>query len=140
MPFFYHDRNWKEEGERKLDIRGETRYCDPQVLQNILSCKTIFDKLEAEELVKARTRSNPFETIRSGFFLNRAAMKMANMDAVFGFMFTNPVDENGRSLGKEPFDVNHIIFIVQVYNTSTTRNTDFTETFIFYITILIFYR
>jgi hypothetical protein len=27
-----------------------------------------------------------------------------------------------------------------VYNTSTTRNTDFTETFIFYITILIFYR
>jgi hypothetical protein len=110
------------------------------VLQNILSCKTIFDKLEAEELVKARTRSNPFETIRSGFFLNRAAMKMANMDAVFGFMFTNPVDENGRSLGKEPFDVNHIIFIVQVYNTSTTRNTDFTETFIFYITILIFYR
>ena len=81
-------RNWKTEGKRKLDI--------------ILSCKTIFDKLEADELVKARTRSNPFETIRSGFFLNRAAMKMANMDAVFDFMFTNPVDENGRSLGKRP--------------------------------------
>ena len=95
-------RNWKTEGKRKLDISDETSYCDPQVLQNILSCKTIFDKLEADELVKARTRSNPFETIRSGFFLNRAAMKMANMDAVFDFMFTNPVDENGRSLGKRP--------------------------------------
>ena len=35
-------------------------------------------------------RSNPFETIRGGFFLNRAAMKMANMDKVFDFMFSHP--------------------------------------------------
>ncbi len=57
---------------------------------SVLKCKTIFDRLEPEELRKARTRSNPFETIRGCFFLNRAAMKMANMDAVFDFMFTNP--------------------------------------------------
>jgi cap1 methyltransferase len=92
------------EGKRKLDIADETTYCDPQVLKNIISCKTIFDRLEADELVKARTRSNPFETIRSGFFLNRAAMKMANMDAVFDFMFTKPVDESGHSLGRRPLD------------------------------------
>ena len=47
---------------------------------------------------KARTRSNPFETIRGVMFQNRAAMKMANMDAVFDFMFTNPRDKNGVSI------------------------------------------
>ena len=51
--------------------------------------------LEEEELRKARSRSNPFETIRGAFFLNRAAMKMANMDAVFDFMFTDPRNEDG---------------------------------------------
>lgn len=57
--------------------------------------KSIFDKLEEEELRKARSRSNPFETIRGAFFLNRAAMKMANIDAVFEFMFTEPKSEEG---------------------------------------------
>ena len=59
--------------------------------------KSIFDVLEEEELRKARSRSNPFETIRGAFFLNRAAMKMANMDAVFDFMFTDPTNEDGVS-------------------------------------------
>ena len=60
----------------------------------------MFDKLEGDELMKARTRSNPYETIRGAFFLNRAAMKMANLDAICEFMFSNPVDEMGNSLGK----------------------------------------
>ena len=50
--------------------------------------------------MKARTRSNPYETIRGAFFLNRAAMKMANLDAICEFMFSNPVDEMSNSLGK----------------------------------------
>lgn len=49
------------------------------------------------ELSKARSRANPFETIKGVFFLNRAAMKMANIDAVFDFMFTNPKDRDGVS-------------------------------------------
>ena len=59
-----------------------------ETLTAILTCKSVFDTLEPQELNKARTRSNPFESIKGGFFLNRAAMKMANMDAVFDFMFT----------------------------------------------------
>ena len=35
-----------------------------------------------------------------GIFQNRAAMKMANMDTVFNFMFTDPRDEQNKSLGK----------------------------------------
>lgn len=38
---------------------------------------------------QARSRANTFETIRSVFFMNRAALKMANIDAVTDFMFTN---------------------------------------------------
>lgn len=51
--------------------------------------------MEGVDMMKARSRSNPFETIRKGIFQNRAAMKMANIDATFDFMFTNPVDMEG---------------------------------------------
>ena len=59
----------------------------------------MFDNLEGEEMRQGRTRSNPYETIRGGIFLNRAAMKMANMDHVFDYMFTKPTDKDGVSCG-----------------------------------------
>ncbi|KAG9347247.1 hypothetical protein JZ751_004814 [Albula glossodonta] len=62
---------------------------------------TVFDDLEGEEMRRARTRSNPYETIRGAFFLNRAAMKMANIDHVFDCMFTNPRDSQGKPLTRE---------------------------------------
>lgn len=49
---------------------------------------------------KARTHSNPFEIIKGVFFQNRAAMKMAEIDAIFDFMFTSPKDRSGASLVK----------------------------------------
>ena len=90
--------SWMEEGVRKEDISDEDRYCDQDALSSVLSAKTVFDKLEGDELMKARTRSNPYETIRGAFFLNRAAMKMANLDAICDFMFTNPVSDSGKTL------------------------------------------
>ena len=45
----------------------------------------------------SRRRANPFESISKGIFINRAAMKMANLDAILDWMFTNPVDLNGVS-------------------------------------------
>ncbi|XP_077537911.1 cap-specific mRNA (nucleoside-2'-O-)-methyltransferase 1-like isoform X2 [Haemaphysalis longicornis] len=95
-------REWTLEGKKKLTIDDETCFCDEQVLQDVLTCKTVFDRLEPEEMRRARTRSNPFETIRGGIFLNRAAMKMANIDSAFDFMFTSPKDEDGSPvLGPE---------------------------------------
>ncbi|XP_075722569.1 cap methyltransferase 1 isoform X3 [Rhipicephalus microplus] len=91
-------REWVAEGKKKLTIDDETCFCDEKVLKQIIDCKSVFDRLEPEEMRRARTRSNPFETIRGGIFLNRAAMKMANMDSAFDFMFTSPVDENGVSM------------------------------------------
>merc|ERR1740128_82100 len=88
-------RSWLVEGNKKLTIDDETTFCDEDVLLQVVQCKSIFDELEPEELRKARSRSNPFETIRGAFFLNRAALKMANIDTVFDFMFTDPKNQDG---------------------------------------------
>ncbi|CAG2171447.1 unnamed protein product, partial [Oppiella nova] len=87
-------------GPKVKSIDNATDFCDEDILRNVITCKTVFDSLSGEELRRARSTSNPFETIEKGMFQNRAAMKMANMDAVFGFMFTEPTDELNKSLVK----------------------------------------
>lgn len=94
-------KGWIVKGPKKLTIDDEYHFCDADVLENVVAKKSIFDNLGANDMRNARTRSNPFETIGSGIFLNRAAVKMANMDALFDFMFTNPVDEDGAPLVNE---------------------------------------
>uniref|UniRef100_A0A7N5ZZ21 Cap-specific mRNA (nucleoside-2'-O-)-methyltransferase 1 n=1 Tax=Anabas testudineus TaxID=64144 RepID=A0A7N5ZZ21_ANATE len=94
-------RDWMTVGDRKLKIEDETEFCTEDLLHTLLRCKTVFDDLEGEEMRRARTRSNPYETIRGGIFLNRAAMKMANLDHCFDYMFTNPKDAHGKSLTKD---------------------------------------
>uniref|UniRef100_A0A673HUF0 Cap-specific mRNA (nucleoside-2'-O-)-methyltransferase 1 n=1 Tax=Sinocyclocheilus rhinocerous TaxID=307959 RepID=A0A673HUF0_9TELE len=89
-------KDWMTVGQKKLKIDDETEFCSENLLHLLLRCKTVFDDLEGEEMRRARTRSNPYETIRGAFFLNRAAMKMANMDHVFDYMFTNPKDSQGK--------------------------------------------
>jgi cap1 methyltransferase len=89
---------WIGRGEKKVTIDNETHFCDENVLKRILESKSVFDNLSAEDMRRARTKSNPFETIRGNIFLNRAAVKMANMDSMLDYMFTNPVDEAGNSV------------------------------------------
>ncbi|XP_056589922.1 cap-specific mRNA (nucleoside-2'-O-)-methyltransferase 1 isoform X2 [Triplophysa dalaica] len=89
-------RDWMAVGQKKLKIEDETEFCSENLLHLLLRCKSVFDDLEGEEMRRARTRSNAYETIRGAFFLNRAAMKMANMDHVFDYMFTNPKDSQGK--------------------------------------------
>lgn len=94
-------KTWMVKGTKKLTIDDECIFCDPDVLDNVLAQKSIFDNLGADDMRNARTRCNPFETIGSAIFLNRAAVKMANMDALFDFMFTKPIDEDGAPLVHE---------------------------------------
>ena len=93
--------SWLVVGEKKMKIDDESKFCDPDILEDVLSSKSVFDQLGSDDLRKARTRSNPFETIRGSIFLNRAAVKMANMDSVLDFMFTNPVDEFSNELVRD---------------------------------------
>ncbi|XP_027732043.1 cap-specific mRNA (nucleoside-2'-O-)-methyltransferase 1 isoform X1 [Vombatus ursinus] len=94
-------REWMTVGKRKMIIEDETEFCGEELLHNVLKCKSVFDDLDGEEMRRARTRSNPYEMIRGVFFLNRAAMKMANIDFVFDRMFTNPKDSLGKPLLKD---------------------------------------
>uniref|UniRef100_A0A182QUG1 Cap-specific mRNA (nucleoside-2'-O-)-methyltransferase 1 n=1 Tax=Anopheles farauti TaxID=69004 RepID=A0A182QUG1_9DIPT len=89
---------WIKVGPRKLTIDDEHRYCEEQILKQILESKSVFNNLGADDMRKARSKSNPFELIKSNIFINRAAVKMANMDAMFDFMFTKPVDRKGKPL------------------------------------------
>ncbi|KAM9778051.1 cap-specific mRNA (nucleoside-2'-O-)-methyltransferase 1 isoform X2 [Syngnathus typhle] len=91
-------RDWMAVGPKKMKIEDETQFCSEDLLHTLLRCKTVFDDLEGEEMRRARTRSNPYETIRGGVFLNRAAMKMANIDYCFEHMFTDPKGPDGKSL------------------------------------------
>ncbi|KAJ7378750.1 Cap-specific mRNA (nucleoside-2'-O-)-methyltransferase 1 [Desmophyllum pertusum] len=90
--------HWIRVGKKKLTIDDETQFCSEEVLLEVLKSKTVFDALAGEEFLKARTRANPYELIRGAIFQNRAAMKMANMDAAFDFMFTNPQNDRGRDV------------------------------------------
>ncbi|ELW66103.1 Cap-specific mRNA (nucleoside-2'-O-)-methyltransferase 1 [Tupaia chinensis] len=92
--------DWMVVGKRKMVIEDETEFCGEELLHSVLQCKSVFDVLDGEEMRRARTRANPYEMIRGVFFLNRAAMKMANMDFVFDRMFTNPRDSYGKPLVK----------------------------------------
>jgi cap1 methyltransferase len=92
---------WTLCGPQKLQIDDEALFCDPNILAKVLESKSIFDNLGANDMRRARTKSNPFEKIRSNIFQNRAAVKMANMDSLFDFMFTSPCDENNLPLVRE---------------------------------------
>ncbi|KAK2113877.1 Cap-specific mRNA (nucleoside-2'-O-)-methyltransferase 1 [Saguinus oedipus] len=93
--------DWMVVGKRKMIIEDETEFCGEELLHSVLQCKSMFDILDGEEMRRARTWANPYEMIQGVFFLNRAAMKMANMDFVFDCMFTNPRDSYGKPLVKD---------------------------------------
>ncbi|XP_044729701.1 cap-specific mRNA (nucleoside-2'-O-)-methyltransferase 1, partial [Chrysoperla carnea] len=75
--------------ERKLESPFETTFCDGELQKELFQAKCELDLFEPAELRKVRGRANPFERIRNVFFINRAALKMANIDAACNFMFTN---------------------------------------------------
>ena len=95
IPLVEELHKWTTMSERKEIISDEYEFCEKEILDGILKNKSIFDKLGNREFLSARTRANPYETIRGGIFQNRAAMKMAEIDASFDFMFTSHKDRQG---------------------------------------------
>ncbi|XP_076396759.1 cap-specific mRNA (nucleoside-2'-O-)-methyltransferase 1-like [Megachile rotundata] len=88
---------WLQKGPKKLVIEDETQFCDENMLRNILHIKSTLYKIH-DDIRHVRTRCNTFETIRNAFFLNRSAVKMANMDKACNFMFTKPAGLKNNEL------------------------------------------
>ncbi|CAG9537896.1 unnamed protein product [Cercopithifilaria johnstoni] len=86
--------NWIIIGDRKETLDGEWKYCDRKLMQKMLDAKSVFDQLDVRDLKEARARANPYETIGSAFFQNRAAMKMANLDRIYNWLLTGEKPEN----------------------------------------------
>lgn len=84
--------SWMVIDKSKETIDDEVDFCRADLVKRVCDSKSIFDTLDKNEMRRARTRSNPYETIKSAFFLNRAAVKMANMDRACDFMFTKAND------------------------------------------------
>ena len=82
-------QSWVAEGDRKELIDDETEHVEPSVLAAILRAKTALDHIQDRRAFNdARTRANPFEGLKKEFFVNRAALKMAAMDAAFDGLFS----------------------------------------------------
>ncbi|CAL7938765.1 unnamed protein product [Xylocopa violacea] len=104
LPKLDEMEHWLKKGPKKMTIDDETQFCHEDIVSNIISAKTVFDNLDDLEMRRARTRCNPYEMIRGAFFLNRAAVKMANIDKVCKFMFTKP----------EKLDNNELLYFADV--------------------------
>ncbi|KAI3420231.1 hypothetical protein GPALN_003548 [Globodera pallida] len=81
----------------------QDRYCSKGLISELIEAKNVFDTMERKELDAARSRANPYETVKAGFFQNRAAMKTANLDKIFEWRLSWEFDEE-RRLAKNPIN------------------------------------
>ena len=68
---FVISSSWIRVGKPKFTIDDEDKFCDGQLIKDLLDSKSIFDNLTSKELNHARARANPYETIKSAIFQNR---------------------------------------------------------------------
>jgi len=68
----------------KIETKKLTAYPAPvYVGKRYKELQTLKDRFDTEEFADARDRANPFEKVGRSVFMNRAAIKLANVDVVF---------------------------------------------------------
>ncbi|KAL0211567.1 hypothetical protein RCL1_005193 [Eukaryota sp. TZLM3-RCL] len=80
---------WGEDLEKSWKQFGMDPPLDLSLLQDMLNSKTQFDDLykqSPQNYKRARNEMNPYESIDRACFLNRAAVKMANIDFAFNLL------------------------------------------------------
>ncbi|KAF5398047.1 hypothetical protein PHET_08651 [Paragonimus heterotremus] len=76
------------------EIQKETQFCSAHLLNELIKYKNQLDNMSKSVVSESHERSNPFEHIKKGIFMNRAAMKLANMDAILNGLFTDVVPKS----------------------------------------------
>lgn len=87
---------WIQIGPRKTTIADETNYCKAELLAELLELKSSLDSVDNRQIRTARNQTNPFE-VNSGQFMNRAAVKIASLDAMFNWTLCQLPNENEKS-------------------------------------------
>eukprot|EP00842_Homolaphlyctis_polyrhiza_P006160 jgi/Hompol1/6545/HPOL_003565-RA len=67
-------------------------FCDALVIEQLIDTKTKIASLNREQLAAARDAANPYEAIGKSLFINRAAVKIASLDTLFGFSRTHGLE------------------------------------------------
>eukprot|EP00494_Astrolonche_serrata_P030122 UN30389 len=87
-------KEWVKLEERMTTITKENITCEDfgskEMQVKIIDSKAVFDDIQQSTFRRARDKANPFEMLKKEFFQNRAALKMCELDAIFGFIFTRP--------------------------------------------------
>lgn len=74
--------------QKNYSLQHEDRYCNTKILKTILMYKSEFDLISPKKFQTARSKSNLFELIFRNSFMNRSAVKMANINYLFDGIFT----------------------------------------------------
>ncbi|KAJ3175333.1 FtsJ methyltransferase domain-containing protein 2 [Geranomyces variabilis] len=83
------DGGWLDKLAVVVSKVGELDYglfCDPDVVTELFKTKTKISVIVPHDLYRARCRANPYEAIGKSVFVNRSAVKMANLDAACGLL------------------------------------------------------
>ncbi|KAA0197197.1 Cap-specific mRNA (Nucleoside-2'-O-)-methyltransferase 1 [Fasciolopsis buskii] len=72
---------------REMD--DQSKFCSRRLLRELLTYKNQLDNISNIAVTESHQRSNPYEQIKKGIFMNRAAMKLANMDTILDGLLTN---------------------------------------------------
>lgn len=76
------DSNYIIIGNANSDL-GHSNCCRNDIIEKLLLKKELFDPISEDAFIRARKKANPYETIGKAIFCNRAAVKLANIDALF---------------------------------------------------------
>ncbi|TPP62760.1 Cap-specific mRNA (Nucleoside-2'-O-)-methyltransferase 1 [Fasciola gigantica] len=72
---------------REMD--EQFKFCSQHLLRELLSYKDQLDNIPNILVTESHQRCNPYEQIKKGIFMNRAAMKLANIDTILDGLLTN---------------------------------------------------
>ena len=81
-------------GEAKSDL-GHSNFCDDELISTLFHKKDLFENIN--DFNSIRIKSNPYEQINKAIFLNRAAVKMANLDFLFNLTNTSEFGKKSYS-------------------------------------------
>ncbi|KAF2069416.1 hypothetical protein CYY_009263 [Polysphondylium violaceum] len=79
-PFIYQDHSSFIKIGYEGEVPNRSEFCSSDLIDTILYHKTGLDHLDGTRFYEARKKSNPYESIKGSIFINRAAVKMANLD------------------------------------------------------------
>lgn len=88
---------WLEIGPRLQSMEQQTMFCDESLLREVFRLRSSLDDQDQAKVRWARNKSNPYD-VKAGQFMTRGAVKMANIDAVFGWQLCQKPESSGDDL------------------------------------------